>query len=286
MTRSLVGLLLGVMLVGCPKATDRSLQGDYTGNTADTTSALEAMRKAKQAQDEAERACRPLRDETLSSTAEQQLGRGVALQLLARYGEPLAEPSRTVARVGQVLAKHSSRPALTWTFGVLEAEEDRLYGEPGGYVFMTRGALAAAKDDAGIAARLAHEVAHVTAGDATRQQQQLLYSRCVAARVAPLMMKSAAAMAGHDALLSDGGVGPGFSRWIADSSLEFSQLQHFTGRSELEADATAARLLVFSGYPLEPYAQWLASLPKVSEARLQAFEREAQGLEPLRPQAR
>lgn len=65
-----------------------------------------------------------------------------------------------VSKVGSVLATHITRP-MEYKFGILDTESVTAFGLPGGYVFVTRGALANMKNEAELAGVLAHEIAHV-----------------------------------------------------------------------------------------------------------------------------
>ena len=57
----------------------------------------------------------------------------------------------TSALVGTALAQASTRPALPWTFIVLDTDGVNAFAAPGGYVHITRGALALIKNEAELA---------------------------------------------------------------------------------------------------------------------------------------
>ncbi len=95
--------------------------------------------------------------------AEIEFGREVAARILGKY--PLSKDDallRYVSLVGGSVARHSGRTELAYRFGVLETDDLNAYAAPGGYIFITRGALALMEDEAELAAVLAHEIAHVT----------------------------------------------------------------------------------------------------------------------------
>jgi predicted Zn-dependent protease len=99
----------------------------------------------------------------MSDAEEQQLGAGVSTRIRARYGVVQSEPvHRYVTLVGMVLAQASSRPGLTWTFIVLDTDAVNAFAAPGGYVHITRGALALIRDEAELAGVLSHELVHIT----------------------------------------------------------------------------------------------------------------------------
>jgi predicted Zn-dependent protease len=96
--------------------------------------------------------------------AEVKFGREVAAYILGR--ETLLENTaltRYINLVGKSLAMHSARSDLEFHFGILQNESINAYSTPGGYVFITTGALNLVEDESELAAILAHEIAHVDA---------------------------------------------------------------------------------------------------------------------------
>lgn len=95
--------------------------------------------------------------------AEIEFGRNIAARLLARmapYENP--ELTRYVNLVGQGLASYSSRSDIAFYFAVVDEPTINAYSTPGGYIFITRGAIEAMEDEAQLAGVLAHEIAHVS----------------------------------------------------------------------------------------------------------------------------
>jgi predicted Zn-dependent protease len=104
-----------------------------------------------------------VRDLSMTDAEEQALGAAVSERIRTRYGVVQdAAVHRYVALVGTALAQASTRPALPWTFVVLDTDGVNAFAAPGGYVHITRGALALIKDEAELAGVLGHEVIHVT----------------------------------------------------------------------------------------------------------------------------
>ncbi len=98
----------------------------------------------------------------ISTEKEIEIGRGIAATVLGRY--PLAQdPALTqyVNLVGLAVAEEAPRPDITYRFAVLETPDVNAFAAPGGYVFVTRGALALMENEAELAGVLAHEVGHV-----------------------------------------------------------------------------------------------------------------------------
>ncbi len=99
----------------------------------------------------------------MTDEEEQQLGLAVSERIRTRYGVAQdAAVHRYLALVGTALAQGSKRPAPPWTFIVLDTDGVNAFAAPGGYVHVTRGALALVKSEAELAGVLAHEIVHVT----------------------------------------------------------------------------------------------------------------------------
>ena len=110
---------------------------------------------AKKAQD--------VRDLQMTDAEEQELGKAVSERIRTRYGVVQdAAVHRYVSLVGTALAQGSTRPALPWTFIVLDTDGVNAFAAPGGYVHITRGALALIKNEAELAGVLGHEIIHIT----------------------------------------------------------------------------------------------------------------------------
>jgi predicted Zn-dependent protease len=99
---------------------------------------------------------------TSDVAAEIRFGREVAARVIGRYG--LYENDQVlkyVTLVGQVVAMNTNRPELEFHFAILATDEINAYAAPGGYIFVTRGALAKMQNEAELAGVLAHEIGHV-----------------------------------------------------------------------------------------------------------------------------
>lgn len=74
-----------------------------------------------------------------------------------------ADLSAYVERVGQAVAKGAVRKSVKYTFQILDSDDVNAYALPGGYVYVTRGALSFANSEAELAGILGHEIGHVDA---------------------------------------------------------------------------------------------------------------------------
>jgi predicted Zn-dependent protease len=111
----------------------------------------------------------------MSESQEIELGKEAARQVEQTIG--LVEDSALqayVRHIGGRLAAASERPALPWTFGVVDDPAPNAFALPGGPIYVTRGLIAVLNSEAALASVLAHEIGHITARHAvvaiSRQQ--------------------------------------------------------------------------------------------------------------------
>jgi len=96
-------------------------------------------------------------------SAEIDFGREVSARILGRYKlYENAALTRYVNLVGLSLVQNTNRQELDFHFAILDTDEINAYAAPGGYIFITKNALALVKDEAELAGVLAHEINHVT----------------------------------------------------------------------------------------------------------------------------
>jgi predicted Zn-dependent protease len=113
--------------------------------------------KAKKVQQNAK-----LDELTITDEEERTIGNDVSSKIRTRFGV-VQDPAvhKYVSLVGLSVARASERPALPWTFIVLDTDGVNAFAAPGGIVHITRGALGLLKNEAELAGVLAHEVGHV-----------------------------------------------------------------------------------------------------------------------------
>ena len=117
-------------------------------------------RRAEQAQQKAQK----VQEATKPMTVEQEadVGREVAAKVIAFYRlYPNDVLTRYVNMVGETVAAQSERQDIKYHFAVLDSDAINAFSAPGGYVFITRGAVALCEDESELAGVLAHEVGHV-----------------------------------------------------------------------------------------------------------------------------
>lgn len=143
-------VVLAIATVGATAG--RSAERGEIGQLGQIGGAITAAKKVNQ-----------LRDLQMTDEEEQKLGQAVSEKIRTRYGVVQdAAVHRYISLVGGVLAQASTRPALPWTFIVLDTDGVNAFASPGGYVHITRGALALINNEAELAGVLGHEIIHVT----------------------------------------------------------------------------------------------------------------------------
>jgi beta-barrel assembly-enhancing protease len=93
---------------------------------------------------------------------EQMIGNRAAAKLIHVFGvynNP--DMNKYVQMVGSTVAQFGNRSDVTYHFAILDTDIANAFAMPGGYVFVTRGALRNMKNESELAGVLAHEVAHV-----------------------------------------------------------------------------------------------------------------------------
>lgn len=165
----------------------------------------------------------------MSENEELALGRRYSAEVLKQY-RPYADPALQsyVDGVVEGIAARSHRPDLVFHVTVLDSPEVNAFALPGGYVYITRGIMAYLASEAQLAGVLGHEIGHVTARHAVRQQ--------TASTLTGLLGVAAA-------------VGTG-SRAAADLSnvLGTAYVRGYGRSQELEADRLGAEYLARQGY--------------------------------------
>src|SRR3954466_295710 len=93
---------------------------------------------------------------------EQMIGNRAAAKLIHVFGvynNP--DMNKYVQMVGSTVAQFGTRNDVTYHFAILDTDIANAFAMPGGYIFVTRGALRNMKNESELAGVLAHEVAHV-----------------------------------------------------------------------------------------------------------------------------
>jgi beta-barrel assembly-enhancing protease len=168
------------------------------------------------------------KDIEMTEAEEAQLGAGVSQRIRVRYGVVQNQAvHRYVTLVGTALARASSKPSLAWKFIVLDTDAVNAFAAPGGFVHITKGALANLKNESELAGVLGHEIIHVTEKHTVRAIQ----------KDKALRMGAQETLAGNSKLMNT----------LADKAYDVLE-QGFGRGEELESDEKGIALANAVGY--------------------------------------
>ncbi|MDQ0474691.1 M48 family metalloprotease [Labrys wisconsinensis] len=170
-------------------------------------------------------------------------------RLVASYGGAYKNPAteRYLDDLVDRLAAQSDRPDIPYKLTILNSSSVNAFALPSGRIYVTRGLLALANDDAEIAAVIAHEMAHVSARHAIARADMEKQSVLVSSVMTDVLHKP-----------QEGQMQQAKSLVTIAS---FSRLQ------ELEADQIGVRTIARAGF--DPYgaARFLASMSRQVDLR-------------------
>jgi predicted Zn-dependent protease len=112
----------------------------------------------------------------ISEAQEIEMGREADKDVVSSIGlYPDESMQRYVQDLGARIAATTERPALPWTFRVVDDAAVNAFAIPGGFIYVTRGIMTHLNSEAELAAILGHEIGHVTARHSVSQmsKQQL-----------------------------------------------------------------------------------------------------------------
>ena len=99
----------------------------------------------------------------VSESQEIQMGQQGAKEVEQSIGHYKdAAVNAYVADIGKRMAAQSERPNLPWEFHVVDDAAVNAFAIPGGFIYVTRGLMAAVNNEAELAGVIGHEIAHVT----------------------------------------------------------------------------------------------------------------------------
>jgi predicted Zn-dependent protease len=191
---------------------------------------------------------------TLSPSQEREIGAQQHPQILQEFGGAYDDPALQayVEEVGSGLAAVSDLPGDDFTFTILNSDLVNAFALPGGYVYVSRGLLALAENEAELAGVLGHEIGHVTARHAAQRQTQATG----AGILATLGTIGAAILGGQVAgEIAQQVAGAGAQAYVAGYSRD----------QELEADTLGIRYMAGAGYDPQAMATFLRKLDEQSE---------------------
>ena len=190
----------------------------------------------------------------MSPAQEARVGAEQHPKLVRQFGGAFADAQLAayVERIGRKLAAVTETPDARFSFHVLDSPIVNAFALPGGYVYVSRGLVALASDEAELAGVIAHEIGHITARHSAER-----YSRTIAGNVLTtglgIALETATGLRGPRGLL-DNAAG--------------LYLRGYSRDQEFQADKLSIRYLTLAGYDPRAVARFLAKLR--AHARLQA----------------
>ncbi|HLO47529.1 MAG TPA: M48 family metallopeptidase [Kamptonema sp.] len=118
----------------------------------------------------------------LSDSQEVALGQQINKQLAGEEVKIYKDRAATkyVDQIGQRLAKQSDRPNIPYTFQIVDDKDINAFATMGGFVYVNKGLMAAADNEAQLASVLAHEIGHIAAKHSVKQMRQMAIAQGVA----------------------------------------------------------------------------------------------------------
>ena len=190
----------------------------------------------------------------MSPDQEKAVGKDQHPKILQQFGGEYgdAELRAYVNEIGDRLQAVSELPDLDFTFTLLNSDVINAFALPGGYVYISRGLMALAENEAEVAGVMAHEVGHVTARHSAQR-----YSRGVLAQGGVALGSILAGVLGGGNLAKTvqqvGGTGA--QAYLAGYSRE----------QEFQSDELGVRYLTRAGYDPTAMATFLEKLGEHSE---------------------
>lgn len=171
----------------------------------------------------------------MSENSEIEKGRELHQEMIRQnpiYEDP--ELQAYVDRIGQKMAAVSHRPELDYVFTIIDSPDINAFALPGGFVYVNRGLLTFLNSEDQLAAVLGHEIGHITARHAVRQQTA---ARSASAATIALIFATGVDLRETTSLIS-GALISGYGRDM-----------------ELEADSLGAEYLFNAGYDPQAMVQ-------------------------------
>lgn len=189
----------------------------------------------------------------VSAEEEAKMGADAHPEIMSQFGGAYDDPKLQayVAGIGLRLVKNTETPAARFRFTLLNSTVVNAMALPGGYVYVTRGLMALADDEAELAGVIGHEIGHVT-GRHTAQR----YSQAMAANVATGILGVVGALAGIGGIGDVAGLAAG------------AYVQGYSRDQESEADSLGIRYMDHSGWNPDYMATFLGKLR--DQSRLEA----------------
>src|ERR1043165_2309558 len=159
-----------------------------------------------------------------------------------------------VNSIGQRLAANAGGPQFRYQFRVVNASDINAFALPGGYVYVNRGVLEAARNEGEVAGVLAPEISHVALRHGTHQASKAYLAQAGISILGGILGGKVGAGAGQ-VINAVGGIG------LNALFLKYSR------DLESQADVRGAQILAASGYSPVDMVNFFYTLEKVDTSR-------------------
>jgi predicted Zn-dependent protease len=174
-----------------------------------------------------------------------EFGRNLAARILANYqllNKPVFQEYLTLLGTG--IAAQVGRPELHYYFGLLDSDDVNAYACPGGYIFITKGAIALMENEAQLAGVIAHEIWHVNFRHVVKPLRIRAKGDSVTGGIAAAIGSGTAAVR----ILLD---------QLTEKAYKLLFEEGIAQGSELDTDAAAVETLITLGYDWKSYRNYL-----------------------------
>jgi len=165
-----------------------------------------------------------------------------------------------INKLGRKLASYApdNLPVYVWQYHVVNTNDINAFALPGGYIFVNRGTIVAAQDEAQLAGVIAHETGHVVMRHGTHQASEMAMARAPLSILSGIL-GSSGSVAGN---LAQIGLGFGVN----------SIFLHNSRGIEAQADEVGTYILYHAGYDPHAMAQFFQILQqKYPQQTIQFF---------------
>lgn len=192
--------------------------------------------------------------------AEINFGREVAARILGNMElNKDEELTRYINLIGKGVAANAGRPELDFHFAVLNSDTVNAFAAPGGYIFVTTGALHLMADEAELAAVLGHEIGHVTARHIVKElkirgedREGKSLTSLIGGTTDPIRLAL---------------------QQMVDQAVKILFERGYQKQDEFEADRIGSELLTLSGYDPTALQHYLLRIDTVNGATTADFHR-------------
>jgi len=187
-----------------------------------------------------------------------QIGAEEHPKLVKAFGGKYQDPALTryLNGLGGLLQSTSEQPKPPFTFTLLDTPVVNAFALPGGYVYVSRGLMALANDEAELAGVIAHEIGHVTARHSAQRMSRGILANLGAAVLGAVVGEP---LLNNAAQLAAGAYIQGFSR-----------------DQEFEADQLGVRYLTRAGFDPLAMASFLGTMGADHQLALKVAGKEGQ----------